>query len=96
MRSSVSRMLRFLIGLALLASMGLGATAHANGIGRSPQRVTCAAMSAPGKKCEQAHCMRTRATGSVLSDVQNSWNQRSVPWSTRPPPEAQSLSSTSG
>ena len=30
MRSLVSRMLRFLMGLALLASMGLGVTAHAN------------------------------------------------------------------
>lgn len=30
MRSPVSRMLRFLMGLALLASMGLGVAAHAN------------------------------------------------------------------
>jgi hypothetical protein len=30
MRLSVSRMLRFLMGLALLASMGLGVAAHAN------------------------------------------------------------------
>jgi hypothetical protein len=30
MRSLVSRMLRFLMGLALLASMGLGVAAHAN------------------------------------------------------------------
>ncbi len=30
MRSLVSRMLRFLIGLALLASLGLGVAAHAN------------------------------------------------------------------
>ncbi len=30
MRSLVSRMLRFLMGLALLASMGLSVTAHAN------------------------------------------------------------------
>ena len=30
MRSLVSRMLRFLMGIALLASMGLGVAAHAN------------------------------------------------------------------
>ncbi len=30
MRSPVSRLLRFLMGLALLASMGLGVAAHAN------------------------------------------------------------------
>ena len=40
--------------------------------------------------------MASRSTGSVLSEVQNSWNQRSEPWSTRPPPEAHSIISTSG
>ena len=53
-------------------------------------------MADAGKKCEQAHCIRTRVTGSVLSEVQNSWNQRRVPWSVLPPPEAHSISSTSG
>ena len=74
----------------------LMATMHANGSGRSPQRVTWAPTAAAGRPWVAAHCMRTRVTGSVLSDSHRSWNQRSVPRSLRPPPLAHSISSTSG
>jgi hypothetical protein len=44
------------------------ATAHQKAIGRSPSRVTCAATTLAGKKCDAAHCIRSRSTGSVLSE----------------------------
>ena len=72
------------------------ATAHPKAMGRSDAWVTCAATTLAGRKCEAAHCMRTRSTGSVLSDSQTSWNQRSDPRSTRPPPDAHSISVCSG
>ena len=72
------------------------ATAQPKAMGRSPSSVTWAATTPAGRKCEAPHCIRTRSTGSVLSESQTSWNQRSEPRSTRPPPEAQSMSVCSG
>ena len=72
------------------------ATAQPKATGRSPSRVTWAPTTLAGRKCDAAHCMRTRSSGSVLSESQTSWNQRSDPRSTRPPPEAHSMSVSSG